>query len=62
MLTGTQVGREADGRCEAGRRLARVGVTSLLLGSVSDAAVPHSRGPVVVIPAAVQDRRPAAPC
>lgn len=39
----------------------RGGFTSLLLGSVSHAAVLHAPCPVVVIPPGVEDRKPAAP-
>ena len=38
----------------------RGGFSSLLLGAVSHAAVLHARCPVVVIPAAAQERKPAA--
>jgi nucleotide-binding universal stress UspA family protein len=39
----------------------RGGFTSLLLGSVSHAAVLHARCPVVVIPPGAEDRKAAAP-
>jgi nucleotide-binding universal stress UspA family protein len=39
----------------------RGGFTSLLLGSVSHAAVLHALCPVVVIPPGAEDRRPTAP-
>jgi nucleotide-binding universal stress UspA family protein len=39
----------------------RGGFTSLLLGSVSHAAVLHAMCPVVVIPPGAEDRKPAAP-
>jgi nucleotide-binding universal stress UspA family protein len=39
----------------------RGGFTSLLLGSVSHAAVLHANRPVVVIPPGAEDRKPAAP-
>ena len=39
----------------------RGGFTSLLLGSVSHAAVLHALCPVVVIPPGAEDRKPAAP-
>jgi nucleotide-binding universal stress UspA family protein len=39
----------------------RGGFTSLLLGSVSHAAVLHALGPVVVIPSGDEDRKVAAP-
>ena len=39
----------------------RGGFTSLLLGSVSHAAVLHALCPVVVIPPGAEDRKAAAP-
>jgi nucleotide-binding universal stress UspA family protein len=39
----------------------RGGFTSLLLGSVSHAAVLHALCPVVVIPPGAEDRKPGAP-